>query len=362
MKTPRYVHGYIDRNGKPRWYFRRAGFKKTALPGLPWSPAFMAAYENAMAGQPPEIGAARVKAGTMRALAVSYFNSAGRIQNSECVGFKSLKGNTQSVYRNIIERFCDETGKTGVKYGDLPAAGLQREHIVKFMAARSDRPDSANGLRRVLRAMMAHAVAEGLRRDDPTQGIRALKPKSKTGFHRWSEVEIAQFEARHPVGSKPRLALALGLFTGQARQDVIAMGPQHIKNGCLHWTRKKTESTTALELEIPIHADLRAIIDATPSGHLTFLVTEFGKPFAVAGFGNWFREQCDKANLRHCTFHGLRKAASVRLAEAACTPHEIAAITGHASLKEIVRYTQTADRKRLAASAMAKVKTRTSIG
>jgi integrase len=89
------------------------------------------------------------------------------------------------------------------------------------------------------------------------------------------------------------------------------------------------------------------------------LVTEFGKPFTAAGFGNWFREQCDVANLRHCSFHGLRKAASVRLAEAGCTPHEIAAITGHASLKEIVRYTQTADRKRLARSAMEKVKRRT---
>jgi integrase/recombinase XerD len=82
------------------------------------------------------------------------------------------------------------------------------------------------------------------------------------------------------------------------------------------------------------------------------LVTEFGKPFAVAGFGNWFREQCDVAKAHHCTFHGLRKAASVRLAEAGCSPHEIAAITGHASLKEIVRYTNTVDRKRLARSAM----------
>src|SRR4030088_3012779 len=100
-------------------------------------------------------------------------------------------------------------------------------------------------------------------------------------------------------------------------------------------------------------------MDATPSGHLTFLVTEFGRPFAVAGFGNWFREQCNTANLPHCSFHVLRKSASVRLAEAGCTTHEIAAITGHSSLKEIVRYTATVDRKRLAASAMEKVKART---
>ena len=61
--------------------------------------------------------------------------------------------------------------------------------------------------------------------------------------------------------------------------------------------------------------------------------------------------------LRHCSAHGLRKAAARRLAEAGCSTHEIAAITGHASLKEVARYTEAADRKRLAQSAMAKVRT-----
>jgi len=66
------------------------------------------------------------------------------------------------------------------------------------------------------------------------------------------------------------------------------------------------------------------------------------------------------ANLHHYSLHALRKSASVRLAEAGCTPHEIAAITGHASLKEIVRYTNTVDRKRLARAAIEKVKAGTS--
>jgi hypothetical protein len=38
------------------------------------------------------------------------------------------------------------------------------------------------------------------------------------------------------------------------------------------------------------------------------------------------------------------------------SPHEIAAITGHASLKEIVRYTYTVDRTWLARSAVEKMK------
>jgi integrase len=225
---------------------------------------------------------------------------------------------------------------------------------MQLMAARADKPDSANGLRKVLRAMMKHAVEIRLRANDPTREIKAIKSKNKKGFHRWTDAEIIRFEETHPIGSKPRLAMALGLYFGQARQDVVAMGPQHIRDGVLEWVRKKTESTTALELFIPVHPELRAILEATPSGHLTFLVTEFGKPFTSAGFGGWFRDKCNTAGLLHCTFHGLRKAAASRLADIGCTPHEIAAITGHASLKEIERYTRTADRKRLAAAAIAK--------
>ena len=97
------------------------------------------------------------------------------------------------------------------------------------------------------------------------------------------------------------------------------MGRQHIRREILHWVRKKTARTTAINLFIPVLPDLREILDASANGHLMFLVTEFGKPFTPPGFGNWFRERCDEAGLRHCTFHGLRKGAARRLAEHGCT-------------------------------------------
>lgn len=348
MKLPRYVHGYIDVRGKPRWYFRRAGFKSVPLPGLPWSPEFMAAHKAAMAGQPLEIGSKRTRPGTMRALAVAYFNS---------VGFRTMRPSTQGVYRNIINRFCDEAGATGIAYGDMPVAGLRREHIVKLMAARAEKPDSANGLRKVLRAMMKHAVEIEMRKDDPTRDVKPIKVKTD-GFHSWTEAEIEQFEKRHPIGSKARLAFALLLFTGQRRSDVVTMGRQHIRDGYIHVRQQKTGA----ELDIPIMPELQTTIADAPKDHMTFLTTQFGKPFTAAGFGNWFRERCNEAGLPHCSAHGLRKAASRRLAEYGCTVHEVAAITGHASLREVQRYTRGADQKRLADSAMAKVKGRTSSG
>src|SRR5262249_39179000 len=189
----------------------------------------------------------------------------------------------------------------------------------------------------------------------PTGDIKAIIVK-RDGHHTWSESEIEQFEERHAISSRARLALALLLYTGQRRSDVVRMGRQHIRDGVLHVRQLKTGA----ELAIPIHADLHAIIRESAAEHMTFLVTEFGKPFTAAGFGNWFREQCDMANLHHCSAHGLRKAAARRLAEAGCTEHEIAAITGHASLREITRYTKAVDQKRLATAAIGKVKAGTS--
>jgi integrase len=348
MKTPRYVHGYIDRHGKARWYFRRRGFKKVPLPGLPWSPEFMAAHEQALAGHPVEIGSKRTRPGTIRALAVSYFNS---------IAFRSLRPSSQEVYRFLIDRFCREIGANGAAYGDMPAATMRREHIVKLMAQRADKPDSANGLRKVLRAMMQHAIETGMRQDDPTRDVRAMKTKSD-GIHSWTDDEIKQFEAKYQVGTKERLALALLLGTGQRVSDVVGMGRQHIRGDYIHVRQVKTGA----ELDIPILPELAATLAETPATNLTFLTTKFGKPLTANWFSDWFCGICKKADLPHCSAHGLRKAAARRLAEAGCTAHEIAAITGHASLREVTRYTKAVDQRRLAEAAMAKTKTRTAGG
>ena len=116
-------------------------------------------------------------------------------------------------------------------------------------------------------------------------GVRSIKIRSD-GIYTWSEDDIVAFEAMHPIGSRARLALALLLFTAQRRGDVIRMGRQHIRDGTIHVTQRKTGAVLA----IPIHRDLAAIIDAAPSDHLTFLVTRDGSPFSDAGFGNLFRE------------------------------------------------------------------------
>lgn len=198
-RPPKFVQGFIDRHGKARFYFRRAGFKAVPLPGLPWSPEFMAAYESALAGQAVPIGSARVKPGTMRALAVSYYGS---------IAYHSMQSSTQSVYRNIIDKLCQETDKDGHPHGDKNAATLQREHIVKLMAARAERPDSANGLRTVLRAMMKPADGNY----DRCGCLGAFRQEAGLIATQRSELSDFDHEVRHgnfPVGN-----IAVDAFSG----------------------------------------------------------------------------------------------------------------------------------------------------
>jgi len=345
MKLPRYIHGFTDRTGIARHYFRRPGFPRVALPGVPWSSEFMAAYEAAVAGQPVPIAGDRPRPGSLRALAISYFQS---------IDFLKLKPSTKAVRRNIIERLCRQTDRDGKPLGDKSAAGLHAPHIIKLMAARASTPESANALRKSLRKLMQHAVSAGIRADDPTRDVKAIRVVT-SGHHSWTEDEIEQFEARHGPGTKARLALALLLCTGQRRSDVVRMGRQHYRDGRLSVVQQKGGA----QLVIPVHSELAAILAELPKDNLTYLVTNYGKPFTAAGFGNWFRDSCNEAGLRHCSAHGLRKAAGRRLAEAGCTAHEIAAILGHKTLREVERYTAAAEQARLARAAMHKMETST---
>ena len=129
------------------------------------------------------------------------------------------------------------------------------------------------------------------------------------------------------------------------------MGRQHIRNGDIEVRQEKTRTV----LVIPMHANLVAVLEATAGEHLVLLTTKTGKAYAPNDLSDEFRSWCDAAGLpAECSLHGLRKAAARRLAEAGCSAHEIAAITGHRTLKEIERYTRSADQARLARQAIAR--------
>jgi integrase/recombinase XerD len=218
-----------------------------------------------------------------------------------------------------------------------------------------NKPAAANVRLKALRALFVWATEEDEAPHDPTICVKRIKYVTNE-HHTWTIEEIEQYKARHPLGTKPRLALDLLRFTTGRREDAVRLGPQHIRAGRVQFRQAKNEHRNPIDIDLPVRPELKESIEATPSGHMTFLVTAFGKPYTPGGFGNAMRDWCDQANLHHCSAHGLRKATPTQMAEEGATPHELMAITGHKSLEEVERYTRRANKRKLADSAMAKLK------
>ena len=87
---------------------------------------------------------------------------------------------------------------------------------------------------RAIRHFTKFANGAGLIDDDPAVTVTRAKMAKTGGFYTWTEEDVAKFEARHPVGSKARLALALYLNLGVRKSDVVRIGPRHIRDGILH--------------------------------------------------------------------------------------------------------------------------------
>jgi enterobacteria phage integrase len=331
----RYVDRFIDRHGHTRHYFRRPGGKRISLPGLPGSDEFMGVYKAALAGQdaPAVEPKVRGEPGTFSRLTAQYFLSPE---------FLRLRTRTQHVYRLVIERFL-------VEHGHRRVAEMRRDDVKKIMALKAATPGSANDLLKKIRTLIKFAIDTGWRTDDPTLRIKTF-PEYE--FHTWTEDEIVQYEERWPISSRERTAFALHLYTGQRRSDVARMAWTDVADNAINVVQAKT----GVRLTIPLHPNLSVALRAWPRKHVVMLTTASNKPFSTAGYGNMMADSIAAAGLPdRCVLHGLRKAAARRLAEAGCTEKEIAAVTGHTTLKEVARYTRAADQKRLAAGAVAKL-------
>jgi integrase len=198
--------------------------------------------------------------------------------------------------------------------------------------------------------MFGWAVEHGLLRLNPAREIRKVR-YATAGFHTWTVEEVRLFEARHPIGTKARLAFALLLYLGVRRGDVVTLGRQHV-NDC--WIRLVPRKTRYRNLDVsqkPILPVLADIIARSPTGALTFIETQYHRPFTTNGFGGWFRARCDEAGLPHCSAHGPRKAGATLAAENGATDRQLMALYDWSSEKQANIYTAAANRKRLAAQA-----------
>jgi integrase len=350
----KWIYRDRDRHGNVRIYFWRNGGRKVRIREAPGSAEFLAHYRTLI-----EESAAGLLLPPQRSLAPAA-DTFGWLVNrykTECQAFKALDELGQRTRIGVIENMLAEPIYPGAPetFRDFPLTRLSPKAMRALRDRTSGLPGAANSRVRALRGIFKWASSdedgEPIVDDNPCRGLSYVRTGS-TGHHTWSDDEVQQFEDRHPIGTKPRLAMALMLYTGFRKSDLVELGRQHIRDGWIRKRQFKGRRQRRVMLEIPVLPELAEVIAAGPCGDMTLLVTEYGKPFTANGFGGWFRDRCDEAGLRHCSAHGLRKAGATRAAENGASAHQLMAIFGWLNLREAERYTQAAERRKLAGAAI----------
>jgi integrase len=329
-----YIKEYTDDCGIRRRYFRRKGFQGGALPGRIGSPEFMAAYQAFVsAGQPVEVKVDRSAKGTFGGLIADYYRS---------IEFANLKPSSKQLYRQALEPLRSQ-------HGHRPLQTMSRENLVGIIERIGARaPGMANLTRAVLQKMLRVAFDRGQIRTNPlAQKVTAYKSGS---HHTWTDAELAQFEAKWPLGSRERLAYALLFYTGQRSGDVVRMRRADISGGAIRVIQEKT----GVELSIQIHPDLAEAIKAGPTKGINLIGDSYGRPIKRAALSHLMRQAIRAAGLPdRCVPHGIRKATLRTMAEHGASAKQLAAVSGHKTTKELDRYTAAADQPTLAGAGIA---------
>lgn len=346
--NPPHLSRDVSRHGTVRWYVRMPGRSKVRILEEYGSPAFWSAYRDALAGKVKPAPKRKGKEspalpGSFRSLCERYY---------ACAEFKGLDASTRRVRRSLLDRFCLMEAKDGREFGTLPYRAMLPRHVRAVRDRLAETPGAANGMVKALRQLYKHALVNDLADTNPAAVVPYFPAVRAGGIPAWSKADVERFEARHPVGSMARLALVLFTEFGQRISDVHRLGPRMVEDGVITFTQWKNRNRNPVTLTLPLSDALKGALAATVHGTETFLVTDYGRPFAsTAAFGNKFRDWCRDAGLENRSAHGLRKYFSATLAEQGASDREIMAFTGHKTSKEVDRYTRSADQKRLARNA-----------
>jgi integrase len=325
-----YVKQYRDRTGVMRRYFRRGGKTLGPLPGEVGSVDFMEAYQGFM-GAKREFPV-RADPGTFGALIQGFYKS---------VEFANLKPNSRRLYKLILEGLVVEHGHKRLPLLTREAARTLIQRIGE------KRPAMANLTKGVLARVFRVAVDAGQWHINPFARLPSYKVGTR---HTWTEAELLAFEKRWPLGTRERLAYALLLYTGQRVGDVVRMHRRDVVAGEIHLAQEKTDTA----LRLPIDSELARAMKAMPAQTLSLFAGKRGGAMKRGdSLTTIMRKAIKAAGLpSRCTAHGLRKAIMRRMAEGGASSKQMAAVSGHKTLKEIERYTAAAEQPKLAKLAM----------
>lgn len=311
-------------DGTKRTYYTLRGVGAlNPLPGdegepfTPGTPAFMRAYNAAI-----EAPRKARKAGTLQQVIDGY-------QKSPL--FTRLAPRTRKDYVAHIVKIERARFRPNLpELGTYPLDAIDDPKIRRRFLDWRDRmaetsPRQADATLGVLRIILEWGRDRGMLAHN-----HATRPKKVYKADRseklWLPDSLDSFRAVASV--EMRLALELALWTGQRQGDLLKLGWSSYKDGRLSFRQGKRKR----KVDMPVPAALRTILDAAPRRAATILTQPNGKPWTTdprpVYFQHLWRKATLEADLDGLHFHDIRGTTCTMLADAGCTPSEIAAMLG----------------------------------
>jgi len=286
-------------------------------PFYPGSEAFMRAY-NALIDAPRK---ARVT-GTMQQVIEGYQRSSA---------FTGLAARTKSDYLgHILKIEKAKLIKNGPMLSAYPLEVIDDPKIRKRLLDWRDTlartsPRQADATFGVLRILLEWARDRGM-----ISHNHATRPKKAYKADRSDKLWLPEhIEAFRAVASEEmRLAFELALWTGQRQSDLLKLSWSSYKDGRISFRQGKRKRL----VNMPVYSELRGLLDAQKRKATTILTMADGKPWKVeprpVHFMHKWRAATIAAGLDGLHFHDLRGTTCTMLADAGCTPSEIASMLG----------------------------------
>lgn len=351
-----YIEKNKSRHGTMRYYLRIDGERICRLPDDITSEEFATAYWKARKAAQPlreRVGEAKalsvvVKANTFRWLCMEYMRSNA---------FESLDQTTRDRRRNIMEGMWQEplSDKDDRPFADIPLSKMTVSHIEVLRDRKKATPFAADERLKVLRQIFdtkkdAKPITLNI--------ARLVEPFNahSDGHETATPDDLAKFIEHHGLGSKAVLYVAIQMYTGLRVSDLALLGPQHRRRDAFKLRLFKNRNRTPVDIEITIHPILEAVLATHKVTALTYLVTEFGKPFSVKGLGNRISDWWRQAGMPHLTSHSVRKGLATDVAHNEATDSMLEAMFGWKDSKTSKIYTRNAEKARLARQTVEKIK------
>ena len=150
-----------------------------------------------------------------------------------------------------------------------------------------------------------------------------------------------------------RVAIGLGMFAGMRGGDAIRAPWSAYDGQTIEWRQGKTGDLVWL----PVHRELRIILDQAPRVATTIVTGAAGRPWAETTLRQEFHRLVVRLERSGrvgpgLTFHGLRSTAGKVLADMGADVRAIQALLGHRTAAMALHYSSEADRRRAATAAV----------